>query len=95
MKQEAMSTFVYKSHSRQRQMIRWANAQTATATVVEISECDKIMDRLAEDMATDLEGILRSDIFSISEATSLLRGLIENAKSGIQSMAEEARLVKE
>ena len=76
-------------------MIRWANAQTATATVVEISECDKIMDRLAEDMATDLEGILRSDIFSISEATSLLRGLIENAKSGIQSMAEEARLVKE
>ena len=76
-------------------MIRWANAQTAKATVVEISECDKIMDRLAEDMATDLEGILRSDIFSISEATSLLRGLIENAKSGIQSMAEEARLVKE
>jgi hypothetical protein len=76
-------------------MIRWANAQTAKATVVEISECDKIMDRLAEDMATDLEGILRSDSFSISEATSLLRCLIENAKSGIQSMAEEARLVKE
>ena len=76
-------------------MIRWANAQTAKATVVEISECDKIMDRLAEDMAIDLEGILQSDSFSISEATSLLGGLIENAKSGIQSMAEEARLVKE
>ena len=76
-------------------MIRWANAQTAKATVVEISECDKIMDRLAEDMATDLEDILRSDIFSISEATSLLRSLIENAKSGIQSMAEEAQLIKE
>lgn len=71
-------------------MIRWANAQTAKATVVEISECDKIMDRLAEDMATALEGILRSD-----SVTSLLKGLIENAKSGIQSMAEEARLVKE
>jgi hypothetical protein len=71
-------------------MIRWANAQTAKATVVEISECDKIMDRLAEDMATALEGILRSD-----GVTSLLKGLIENAKSGIQSMAEEARLVKE
>ena len=71
-------------------MIKWANAQTATATVVEISECDKIMDRLAEDMATALEGILRSD-----SVTSLLVCLIENAKSGIQSMAEEARLVKE
>lgn len=76
-------------------MISWANAKTATATVVEIGECDKIMDRLAEDMATDLEGILLSDSVSLSEATSLLRGLIENAKFDIQSMAEEARLVKE
>ena len=75
-------------------MIRWANAQTAKATVVEISECDKIMDRLADDTADAIEEFLHDDSVSVADATAAIRNLIENAKSGIQSMAEEAQLVK-
>ena len=76
-------------------MIRWANAKTAIATVVEISECDKIMDRLADDAADAIEELLHDDSVSVADAKAAIRNLIENAKSGIQSMAEEARLVKE
>jgi hypothetical protein len=76
-------------------MIRWANAKTATATVVEIGECDKIMDRLAEDTTDAIEELLKDDSVSVADAKVAIRNLIENAKSGIQSMAEEARLVKE
>lgn len=76
-------------------MIKWVNAHTAKATVVEIGECDKIMDRLADDAADAIEEILRDDSVSVADAKAAIRNLIENAKSGIQSMAEEARLVKE
>lgn len=76
-------------------MIKWANAQTAKATVVEISECDKIMDRLANDAADAIEELLRDDSVSVEDAKAVIRNLIDNAKSGIQSMTEEATLIKE
>ena len=76
-------------------MISWANAQTAKATVVEIGECDKIMDQLIVDITEDIRGLLISDNVSIVEAQSLISTMIDLAKSKIQSMAEEARLVKE
>ena len=76
-------------------MIKWANAQTAKATVVEINECDKIMDRLADNAADAIEELLRDDSVSVEDAKAVIRNLIDNAKSGIQSMTEEATLIKE
>lgn len=76
-------------------MIPWREAKTAKATVVDIRECDKIMDQLTEDITKDLKWILMSDSISIAEAQSLISTMIDLAKSKIQSMAEEVSLTSE
>lgn len=76
-------------------MIPWRETKTASATVVDIRECDKIMDQLMVDITEDIRGILMSDNISIVEAQSLISTMIDLAKSKIQSMAETAVLTKE
>ena len=76
-------------------MIPWRETKTASATVVDIRECDKIMDQLMVDITEDIRGILMSDNVSIVEAQSLISTIIDLAKSKIQSMAETAVLTKE
>lgn len=76
-------------------MIPWRETKTASATVVDIRECDKIMDQLMVDITEDIRGILMSDNVSIVEVQSLISTMIDLAKSKIQSMAETAVLTKE